>query len=740
MTTGGAAALASTKLAAPQLPERFVERPNLAEPLRHAIDEAGIRMVLVSAPAGAGKTTLLATLAWTAGPPVAWLHLDPADDDPVRFWGAVVASIERVRPGVADAVSSVVRSTRGHGDSVVAALVNSLVGDPDGLVLVLDDYQVIEDDDIHRAMDLLIERLPPGVTIAVATRVDPPLRLGRLRVRDQVHEVRNAQLRMDPEAARSLLGWGRDDDTAPVGDDDVATLCERTEGWAAGLVLAGLSMRRSQDPHAFVRDFGGDDRLVVDYLGDELFDGIDDDERERLLVTCVVDRLCGDLVDHLCGGGGGTRWLAELAATNQLLLALDQTGTWYRHHQLVLELLRSEALATIGERLPGLHRLAAEWFSGHEEPELAVHHWIAAGEPLHAAQVLGGGLGWWMIAGGEQATLRRILDRLGPATGQQMGAALQMGWCSLIANDIDAASSWLSTAQGLRSADPDDDALFESLEIFIELGRGDVGVAAAIAGRALDSGRLPDQFSPMSTTAGAALALAGRLDEARRALDIAERRARHDGAAANEMMAPMYLALVEAEVGRRSAAQAAAGRAIAVAEARGLDRYPRTAVAYAVRAATDPDPASAEADIAHASALIAAPANVLDEAYVVTVAADLAIASGRSGGEELLDRATDLLAACHDPGVVGSCLARVRARHGLVRSPARPAALVEQLTDRELAVLHQLPSRLSQREIADELYVSLNTVKTHCRAIFRKLEVGDRQAAVQRARELGLLA
>ncbi|MEZ5179886.1 MAG: hypothetical protein R2746_16835 [Acidimicrobiales bacterium] len=201
MTTGDATAPATTRLVPPRLPATHVERPELAGPLRRAVHDPDRAVVLVSAPAGAGKTTLLASLAHHDDLTVAWLQLDRADDEPVRFWTAVTAAIGRVRPEVAARVEPVVRTTRGHRDSVVSTLIDA-VAEVEPFVLVLDDHHLVEDDEVHQGVDQLIEHQPATLTLAISTRVDPPLRLGRLRVRGRLHEVRNADLRMGPDAAR----------------------------------------------------------------------------------------------------------------------------------------------------------------------------------------------------------------------------------------------------------------------------------------------------------------------------------------------------------------------------------------------------------------------------------------------------------------------------------------------------------------------------------------------------------
>ncbi|MDN5919860.1 MAG: LuxR C-terminal-related transcriptional regulator, partial [Pseudonocardia sp.] len=553
--------------------------------------------------------------------------------------------------------------------------------------------------------------------------------------RGRMVEFRTDDLRFQLAEASVLLGTAHG-----LGAVQVEQLCHRTEGWAAGLVLAGLSLQHSADPQGFVDLFGGDDRLVVDYLTDELLEGLADGDRETLVAGAIVDRLCGPLVDHLTGRSDGARWLDQLAATNQLLRPPDSTGTWYRHHQLMLDLLRTEAARSLDDRLPDLHRRAATWLGEHGEPETAVRHLVLAGDVAQAAAALAAGLGWRLIAIGAADTLQGLLADIGDVAERITGCVLQASWCALLRNEIGVADERLARARAMREDDHRAwDPLYDALEINIALFRGDVAAALDIARPVRSAGALADVMSPMATSTGSALAWAGRLDEARHTLEIARRRAAVDGVTTNDVLAWIYLALVEAEIGTRSAAHHAADRALESARRSGLAGYPRLALAHAVRAATADDAREAASDVERALELARGRLGALDAGYVHAIAADVGLAAGAPDGGDLLRRAQEITDRCQDPGVLGSRLRRVRDRHRLAEpAPTSGPGPVAPLTERELAVLRLLPGRLSQRQIAAELFVSLNTVKTHSRGIFRKLAVGDRRQAVQCARELGL--
>ncbi|MEL7209303.1 MAG: AAA family ATPase, partial [Actinomycetota bacterium] len=330
-------ALVATKLTAPTVPGGLVERPRLEGMLDGAVADPAVRLVLVSAPAGSGKSTLIA--AWQRDrDDCAWLQADRADQDPARFWSHVVGALGTVVPGVEAEAGPTVAASAAEADPLVERLANTLAASPP-VVLVIDDYHLVGDPAIDDALGRLIELAPLGFTLVLGTRFDPSLRLSTLRVRGQVVEVRADTLHFAPEEAGLLLGAPGADLTPP----QVVALCERTEGWAAGLVLAGLSLDGNDDHDAFVTDFQGDDRLVVDYLTEEFLAGIDDEDRDRLLRTAVLDRLCGPLVDAVCGGDAGTAWLQRTASRNQLLIGLDRTGTWFRYHHLLADVLRSEA-------------------------------------------------------------------------------------------------------------------------------------------------------------------------------------------------------------------------------------------------------------------------------------------------------------------------------------------------------------------------------------------------------------
>ena len=716
--------LAATKLRPPLPPASLVRRSRLFR-----LMPEDIRFVLVCAPAGSGKSTLLTSWLAESHHLAAWLQVEQADSDPTRFWSYLTQAIAQAVPDAPDLTSVVVSS---HGDelTVVSALVNALSDLPSRLVVIIDDYHLIANDCVHRGLERLIELCPPAVQIVIATRIDPPFRLGRFRVRGQLVEVRSADLRFNPREAQALLGVAGDG----LGDGSLSLLCDRTEGWAAGLVLAGLSLQRTTDRVGFVEAFSGDDQLVVEYLRDELLSGLDPADRQRLLETSILDQLSGPLVDAVTNSTGGTAWLRQTAAANQLLIVLDRS--WFRYHHLLRDLLRSEAEEALHGQLVELHIRAASWFEAEEDLGQAISHRLAAGDRLAAANLL---LfeGQRLLQTGQVATLRSTLDQLGDLVQTLTWCALLYGWCDYLTGRYSQADSWIDRM--LEIAEPGFDVtLATSLRINISLARGDVGPALALARQADSSGQLPTHNCDLATATGAAFAWAGQADEARRVLRYAADRGASEGFNTAHVMALVYLSVLELTEGSAEAG-AASQAAIAAASAAGLADYHGVSSAYAVRASTGNDTAQVLADLERAVSMAQRWSTDLARAFVLTACADTSLRAGMDEGRHVLAEGQALVARCPDPGIVGTFSSRAASHYSATIPRPRIPQLVEQLTEREFAVLRHLPTAMSQRDIAAELFVSLNTTKTHCRAIYRKLGVDSRQEAVQSARAHRLL-
>ena len=262
--------LLATKLHVPRPQPGFVPRRRLVEALGEGLARG---RVLVCAPAGFGKTALMADWVRGGGQPVAWLGLDAGDSDPARFWRYAVAALDRARPGLAGRVGPLLGPpSPGSFEGLVTALINELAADPgpDEVLLVLDDYHLVDSGPVHESVAFLLENLPPGLRVVVSGRADPPLPLARLRARGQLAELRAADLRFTDEEAADLLAEAAGPDLPPVAAE---ALVARTEGWAAGLQLAGLSLRGHADPAGFAAAFSGSHRFVLDYLADEVLDG-----------------------------------------------------------------------------------------------------------------------------------------------------------------------------------------------------------------------------------------------------------------------------------------------------------------------------------------------------------------------------------------------------------------------------------------------------------------------------------
>lgn len=405
-------AIVQTKISVPRRRGATVARPRLSDRLDRALEA---RLTLVSAPAGFGKTTLLASWLASAAPSqrcAAWLSLDRSDSDPTTFWTYVVTAIQTIAPeGVGANALAILEAAQTPIQVVLGTLLNELNALPRDLVLVLDDYHVIDDRQVHEAVDFFVDRLPPHVHLVIGSRADPPLPVARLRARGELVEIRAADLRFTPDEAAEYF---KDVMAVDLGPGELAKLSGRTEGWIAALQLAALSMQGRDDIPEFVNSFAGDDRYIVDYLVEEVLQRQPEHVREFLLRTAVLSRLSGPLCDAVTrqdGGDGGKAMLEVLDRANLFLVALDDRRQWYRYHHLFADVLRAHLSNEQPEQVAELHRRASAWYERNAERPEAIRHALSARDFGHAADLVE--LAWPALARAKQdVTLRGWLDAL----------------------------------------------------------------------------------------------------------------------------------------------------------------------------------------------------------------------------------------------------------------------------------------------------------------------------------------
>jgi ATP/maltotriose-dependent transcriptional regulator MalT len=373
--------LLETKFHVPRTHAAVVPRPRLSERIARA---ASATLTLVSAPAGFGKTTVLVELATrTDGARVAWLSLDADDGDPVIFWTYVLEALERAEPGTGSAARTILESA-GTVDAALTTLLNALTALDADVVLVLDDFHVIESTAVHEQVAYLVDRLPARAHVVIGTRADPPIPLARLRARGGLVEIRASDLRFSADEAAAYLGSTGLSLTA----DDVATLEARTEGWIAALQLVALSLQNRADVTEFIAAFAGDDRYIVDYLVEEVLRRQPDHIRDFLLATSILPRFTGPLADAVTAGQGGAATIETLDRGNLFVVALDNQRRWYRYHHLFGAVLQAHLLEERPGEAPVLHRRASDWFAQQGDRPAAVEHALLADDPDRVADLV----------------------------------------------------------------------------------------------------------------------------------------------------------------------------------------------------------------------------------------------------------------------------------------------------------------------------------------------------------------
>jgi LuxR family maltose regulon positive regulatory protein len=747
--------LVASKLVAPAPRAELIPRADLLSLLQASLQ---FKLCLVEAPAGCGKTTLLAQ--WQAaagGGRVAWVSLDEGDNDPTRFWVCVVEALRTVEPGVgAAALEALRRPSADLYRAVLPGLLNELsrVGAP--LVLVLDDHHLITTPTCHQTLAFFLDHLPTTVHLVLASRVEPPLPVATMRARGELAELRVADLQFTGDEALALLNGSMG---LQLTADDVARLMERTEGWAAGLYLVGLSLRGRHDASAFIAAFQGDNRHVADYLSAEVLERQPGKVREFLLRTSVLKRLCGPLCNAVLEAGGSAGLLVELERSNLFLVPLDQRREWYRYHHLFAQLLRLELASREPALLATLHRRAAAWHRQASNLDEAIHHTSAAGDfPEAAALIAQHWLTYWRR--GQRATVARWLDGLpeeaimaNPPVAYvaawirgYSGASKQRTEDWLAAVEHDGAEGSLPDGVSAEGSLPDG---VSSLAFGADLARAslvfdDLGRSVAAGRRALElAGPKSLQFWWMAQSAlGHSLYLSGQATETRPHLEELVRRVPAAAQPVAVVLALAVLSLLAGDQDDDDTAMALARRAASTADSQGLSAEPMCGIAYAAlgRAlARRGELAEAEAQLERALALVGIDSMLAQRAFALLLLAPVRRGRGDlAGARALVEQARELIGQFTDPGVLPALLERTeRALASAPRPPGEPAA---PLTERELVVLRLLPTQLSTREIARELSVSVTTIRSQVQAIYRKLQASTRSEAVTHARELGLLS
>lgn len=391
--------LLATKLHVPRPRPHLVHRPCLIQRLQQGMDRA---LTLISAPVGFGKSTLLSDWLASSAIPVAWLSLEPQDNEPARFLSYLLAPLQTYDPQL-DTIRQGLHHQPPSIEAILTVLINGLLQRAtaqEHFVFVLDNYQVITDECIHRALSFLLEHLPPRMHLVLATREDPPLPLAQLRGQGDLLELRATDLRFTQEEAATFLIEVMG---LPLSTEESALLQTRTEGWITGLQLAAFSLQGRDDPGAFITAFSGSHHYVVDYLLEEVLNRQSEDIQNFLLQTCILDRLSAPLCDAVREQDGSQALLDFLERANLFLVALDEQGQWYRYHRLFAEALRQWLQQTAPALVPVLHLRASRWFEQHGLISRAVSHTLAAPVPQPGPLVE-------PLTGREREVLQLLLD------------------------------------------------------------------------------------------------------------------------------------------------------------------------------------------------------------------------------------------------------------------------------------------------------------------------------------------
>jgi LuxR family transcriptional regulator, maltose regulon positive regulatory protein len=727
------------KLRPPQTRSAWVMRSRLLEELEHATQRA---VTLIAAPAGYGKTTVVAQwLASDLRPKiVAWISLDTADNDPVRLWTNIATALARAGCDIArDIVGFVAAGGNDVLTVVLPRIVDALAALPSDITVLIDDFDIVRATECNEQIDFFVKHLPPNAHVVLITRSDPTLRLGRLRAAGQLSEIRADDLAFNTREASALLV----SDGVQLSSEAVSELMQRTEGWPAGLYLAALSLTGRADPSEFVHTFSGNNRFIGDYLTEEVLSRQPEQVRNFILDMSIVDRFSVPLADYVTEARHSASILRNLKHTNLFLVPLDSEERWFRFHHLFGAVAYSTLETERPDRAAMLHGRAAEWLSENGYIEDAVEHALAAGNFRHAANLVNAN---WLryFDAGLGTTVQRWLRALEASAADHSTAyVVTAAWMAALSGNQEEMDRWL--AQLNNASDhvrlPDGT---KSVESVVALIRGLFGFdgpldTLAFARRAAEletNGNLA-WFAVANTALGHASYVIGDLDTA---VGVLPKAATSEAAPALlKILALATLALAQAELGHDDRSRRSAEEAMEVVETRSLHALPQVSLAFTALGQSQ----AASGELMQAMATLEHGLNLrrkipglspwptihhlLIMGRVAALAGDLPLA------RRLLDEVSPLIRQY--PEGMAALIARLEAARKTLREAQTISRPEEPLTAREIDVLRQLAGPLSLGQIASELYLSQNTVKTHTMALYRKLGARSRSAAVKIGRQ-----
>jgi LuxR family transcriptional regulator, maltose regulon positive regulatory protein len=741
-SAGGGAAfeILQSKLAIPFLGSGLVPRTALVNRLRNASEA---RVISIATPAGYGKTTLLAQWAARDKRPFVWISLDDRDNDPVALLTYIAAALDRIHPIEA----AVFRAAASHSSiwaSGLPRLGALLASMPKPIVLVLDDVHELKDRDCLDALEPLAKNLSCGSQLVLSGRDEGLLPLARLRAAGKLLEVGHAELAMSDSEARTLLSAAG----AKVSAADARELNSRAEGWAAGLYLAALYMRESQDPDA-IASFHGNDRFVADYLRAEHLSRLKRADLQFLTRISVLDRMCGALCDELLERTDSARRLQSLAEANFFMVGLDHRREWYRFHHLFRDMLRAELERLEPDMVAPLNRRAAAWCERNELPEAAIEHAGAAGDVDEVARLVST-FALPFYRSGRVVTVERWLSWFDePQLLEAYPAIAAFGaWVHALRGRPDEAKHYTYALEHSRYDGPMPDG---SASI-----RGWVATVRALlchrgteamrkdAELALDRLSQSSFWRPQAHLLnGVGVLLEGDAELAERILGTAAEEALGAGAIYAGVVAHSELALLALDRGDLARAETELEHADEFLQNQPMEDYVPAAIYLAARARLalqTRQTATARRLLVRAMRMRPQLSYAIPWFAVQTrlelARAHLTLADGE-GARTLLRETQDVFQHRPDLGTLRQQTQELRGQ--LANVASRHDGWASTLTAAELRLLPLLTTHLSFREIAERLYVSRNTVKSQAISVYRKLDASSRSEAIERAVELGLV-